>query len=110
MDDLALLGDLDPGISRGCRLREDCFMRRAAASTHGSTPAMKDSQCPSVAGDDRRDRLVRAVERPGGTEIAALLVAVRIAEHHLLDPAAPVELSRIQRIAQQRLHRCGGAL
>jgi hypothetical protein len=71
---------------------------------------MEDAQLPPMPRDDRGDCFVRAVERPGRGKIPDLLVAVRVAEHHLLDPAPAVELAGIDRVAKQALDDRGGAL
>jgi hypothetical protein len=109
MDDLALFGDLDPGIRRGRRLSQDRLVRRAAAAANRSTAPVEDPQPPSVPRDDRGDGSVRAVERPGRGKIPDFFVAVRVAEHHFLDPAPSVELAGIDRIAQQAVDDRGGA-
>jgi hypothetical protein len=58
--------------------------------------------CPASTVEDRerdavrlagaRDRLLRPVQRPVGREIAAVLVAVRIADHHHLLAPARIEM------------------
>jgi hypothetical protein len=51
---------------------------------------MEDPQRSAVAGNHRRNRFVRTIQRPGGAEIANFLVAVRVAEHDLLDSTSAI--------------------
>src|SRR5207253_6598495 len=104
MDHLALFGDLDFWIQGARRLGADRLVRWSTAPTHGPTATVENAQGPPMPGHDRRDRFMRAVERPRGAEIANLLVAIGISEHDLLDPGATVELTPIDRVGQESVH------
>ena len=110
MDDLALLGDLDLGVSRTRRLRQDRLVRRAAAATDRAATTVEDPKRPAMSRHHGGDRLVGAVERPGRAHVANLFVAIGISEHHLLDPAPPIELSGVRRVGEQGFQRCRRAL
>src|SRR2546430_450122 len=89
---------------RAARRGADRLVRWSTAPTHGPTATVENAQGPPMPGHDRRDRFMRAVERPRGAEIANLLVAIGISEHDLLDPGAPVELTPIDRVGQESVH------
>ena len=105
MDHLALLGDLDLRIKCSGRLGADRLVRWSTAPTHGPTAPVENAQAPPVPGDDRRDRFMRAVERPCGAEVADLLVAIGVTEHDFLDPGATVELTAVDRVGEKGVHR-----
>src|SRR6202171_5979402 len=63
-----------------------------------------------MTGDNRSDSCVRPVERPRGGKVADLFVAVRVAEHHLLDATPAVELAGVDRVTQEGLDDRGAAL
>ena len=99
VDDLALLGDLDPGIGGRRGLGEDRLVGGTAPAADGPAAAVEDPQPPSVSCDHRRDGFVGAVECPCGRKISDLFVAIRVAKHHLLDAIPAVELTRVDRVA-----------
>src|SRR5438445_555882 len=71
------------------RLREHRFVARPAAAADGAAAAVEQAQPHAARVALYEQRLGRLVERPVRGEIAAVLVAVGIAEHHLLLVAAP---------------------
>ena len=48
---------------------------------------------------------MRPIERPRGAEIAHLLAAIRISEHDLLDSGTTIELTTVDRVGKERIHR-----
>src|SRR5690606_10795096 len=59
---------------------------------------------------DARDRALRLVERPVRHPVAAVLVRVRIAEHHLLHPAPREELADVDRVREKEPEEVLGAI
>jgi hypothetical protein len=73
-----------------------------------STAAVEELQPDAILAGDFMDRLLGFVQFPVGGEVAAVLVAVRIAEHDLLEVAARFQMVAVDRIGEQGLHdaRC----
>ena len=63
-------------------LPHDRPARRPATSTDRTAATMKERDTNLVRGGARNQLILRAVERPATCEIAALLVGIRISEHH----------------------------
>ena len=92
-DDLALLGDAQAAGHAACGLRENGFVRRAAAPADGAAAAVEQAQLHAVIAKRVHQPHLGAIQRPVGGEIAAVLVAVRVAEHDLL-PVVPLREPR----------------
>src|SRR6266851_9722462 len=71
---------------------------------------IKQPQRDMVAGERLDQRELGLVELPGRSEIAAVLVAVGIAEHDLLDVAAGGDQPAIVRLREDRRHDLAAAL
>src|SRR5262245_21668035 len=94
-DDLALLGDADAGFDRACRLRQDGVEARSSAAADRSAAAMKQAQADLVLSEDLDQRHLRLVELPARGQKPAVLVAVGVPDHHLLDATAVVDEARV---------------
>src|SRR5207237_7322463 len=79
--------------------------RWASPPPHTPSAAVENTQRASVPGHHRRDQFMRAVECPRGAEVTNLFVAVGIAEHDLLDSAATIQLTPVDRVGEERVHR-----
>ena len=89
-DDFALLGDPDLAVHRAARLRDDGVIARAAAAADRAAAAVEQPQPHMVALEHFDQADLGLVELPARGDEAAVLVAVGIAEHHLLHRAAAV--------------------
>ncbi len=108
-DDLALLGDAQPAGDAARRLREDGVEARAAAAADGAATAVEQAQLRAVRAEGLDQQHLAAVELPVGAEVAAVLVAVRVAEHHLLPVAAPGDHLPVDRHRERRAHDVAAA-
>ena len=93
-DDLALLGDADLAVHRAGGLRQDGVIARPAAAADRAAAAVEQPQAHVVALEHLDQFDLGLVELPVRGEVAAVLVAVGIAEHHLLLAAAAVDQLR----------------
>jgi hypothetical protein len=85
IDDLALLSQPDLTFHGARRLRQDGLIARPAAAPHSAAPAMEQAKCQSrLFVEELGQRRRCPVQFPIGREVATILVAVRIAEHHVL--------------------------
>ncbi len=88
VDDLALLGQPDLAVDRARRLRQDGLVARPAATPDGATAAVEQAQHDARRARQRREQRgqldLGAVELPVAGEEAAVLVAVAVADHHVL--------------------------
>ena len=96
-DDLALLGDADAGLHGAGRLRQDGVVARAAAAADRPAAAVEQPQADLAALEDVDQRHLGLVELPARGQEAAVLVAVGIADHHLLHAAAAFQQARVVR-------------
>src|SRR5207244_2690560 len=87
-NDLALLGESNPAVEAAWRLREDGPVRASAAAPDRPSTAMEQSKTDAVIPAHFRQARLRIVQRPVGGQVAAVLAAVRVAEHDLLKVAA----------------------
>ena len=97
-DHLALLGQADLAAHRARRLRQDGLVAGPAAAPHRAAAAVEQAQPqrraagpavgPLALVEQRGQRHFHPVERPVAHQDAAVLVAVGIAQHHLLRAAA----------------------
>ena len=105
-DDLALLGDAETTADAACRLREDRVEARPAAAADGAAAAVEEAQLDAVVAKRVDERELRPIERPVGGQVPAVLVAVGIAEHHLLPAVAALEPAAVEgereRVAHDR--------
>ena len=83
-DDLALLRNLDAAGNRGRRLCQNTAVQRHAAASQGSAPPMEILHLDAKFVGNRGDFLKRYLKLPVGRNGSAILVAVRVAEHDLL--------------------------
>src|SRR5260370_37089192 len=82
--DLALLRDLEDRRRGGCRARQDRAVHRSTPSTDRAASAVEDDQLHASGSRGTRKVLLSTVGCPRRGEVAAVLVAVRVAHHHLL--------------------------
>ncbi len=87
-DDLALLGEPQSRVRAASRLREDRVVRGAAPAADGAAAAVEEHERDAGVAERRDEVPLGPVERPVRREVAAVLVAVRVAQHHLLPVAA----------------------
>ena len=109
-DDLALLGQLEPGVDRARRLAEDRPVGRSPAPPDRAAAAVEEGQLDAARRGRRDQRRLRLVEQPGGRQEARFLVRVRVAEHHLLAIAARGEAGSVRRVVEQRAEDRPGSL
>ena len=109
-DDLALLGQLEPGVDRARRLAEDRPVGRTAAPPERAAAAVEQRQRRRRAPWRPRPARLRLVEHPGGREEARFLVRVGVAEHHLLAVAARGQAVAVRRVVEQRAEDRAGLL
>ena len=107
-DHLALLGDPDLRLHGAARLREDGLVGGAAAAAHRAAAAVEQPQPHAVALERRDERDLRLEQLPARGQVPAVLVAVAVAQHHLLRGIARGEHARVQRDRQQLVHRARG--
>ena len=103
-DDLALLGDAQAAADAARRLREDRLEARPAAAADGAAAAVEEPQLDAVVAKRVDERQLRAVERPVGRQVAAVLVAVGVAQHHFLPAVAAFEPAAIERQRERGAH------
>ena len=103
-DRLALLGDADLPLHRAAGLGQDRLVARAAAAAHRSAPAVEQAQLDAVPAEDVDQADLRLVQLPAGGDEAAVLVAVRIAEHDLLHPAPALQQAPVCGQGKQLVH------
>ena len=101
-DDLALLGDAQAAADAARRLRENRLEARPAAAADGAAAAVEEPQLDAVVAKRVDERELRPIERPVGGQVAAVLVAVGIAEHHFLPAVAARRASGDRRAARTR--------
>ena len=94
-DDFALLGDADRALNRARRLGEDRLIAGSAAAADRTAAAMKQAQADIMAPEHFDERHLRFIQFPARGQEAAILVAVGIAEHDLLQAAAAFEQAHV---------------
>ena len=109
-DDLALFGDPDLAVHRAARLRDDGVIARPAAAADRTAAAVEQPQAHAVALEHTDQADLGLVEFPARGDETAVLVAVGIAEHHLLHPAAAVDEATVFRQRKQAVHDRGTGL
>src|SRR6185503_14739473 len=101
-DDLALLGQPQAAADAAGRLREDRVVARAAAAADRAAAAVEEAQSHAVRCAGIDERPLRPVDRPARRQIAAVLVAVGIAEHYFLPVAAGCNERAVERQREGR--------
>src|SRR5690606_27120586 len=86
----------------------DREVRAPAATTDSPAAAVEQAEIDVVPAAHTPERILRAVQRPVGHPVATVLVAVRVAEHQLLEPAPRLELHGVYAIPEQRAHVVAG--
>src|SRR6185312_15238666 len=109
-DDLALLGDADLAIHGAAGLRDDGVIARPAAAADRAAAAVEQTQAHPVALEHLDEPDLGLVELPAGRYEAAILVAIRIAEHHLLYRAAAVDELAVIVQREHPVHDAGAGL
>src|ERR1044071_3228983 len=71
------------------------MMRRPSAATDRAAPPVEELKLDAALASDFVQRSVGLENLPGAREHPAVLVRVRVAEHHLLPPAPGVEVRRV---------------
>src|ERR1044071_6694937 len=71
------------------------MMRRPSAATDRAAPPVEELKLDAALASDFVQRSVGLENLPGAREHPAVLVRVRVAEHHLLPPAPGVQVRRV---------------
>src|SRR5262245_63296354 len=109
-DGLALLGHPKAPAQRARRLGADGPARRSSAPRHRPAAAVEDREHYLIGLAYARDRLLRSVERPVRGQVAAVLVAVRVADHDHLLAAARRQMRAIDGKREELLEDAGGGV
>mmetsp|Transcript_11934 Transcript_11934/g.50206 ORF Transcript_11934/g.50206 Transcript_11934/m.50206 type:complete len:711 (+) Transcript_11934:117-2249(+) len=109
-DRLALLCELDGAVDRAGRLRQDGLVRGARAAPHGAATAVEELPARAGALADGLDGALRRVEREGAAHDAAVLGAVRVADHDVLHVAGRREVRAVHVGLKERGQRLRHAL
>ena len=111
---LALLGDLDAPLEGAGSAGPGSPGGGAAAPSHRSAPAVEDAQGDAVGIRQRLQRDLGPVDLPVAGEEAGILVAVGIAQHHLLQGLVAIAVAdqqlAVEGIGEQPFHHRGGPL
>jgi hypothetical protein len=86
-DHLALLREPELALHAARRLREDRVVAGAAATPDRAAAAVEEAKPHARLAKHGDQRRLRLVELPVGGDVAAILVAVGISEHHFLHAA-----------------------
>ena len=84
-------------------------MRAAAAPGNRAAAAVEEAEVDIAIAAEPGELVLRAEETPVGDPVAAVLVAVGVPEHDLLEAAASLELSGVRGLVEERSHRRRGA-
>ena len=103
-DHLALLRHAQSAADRPPRLGKDGTIGRAATPADRPAPAVGHLHRDPESAARLDEILLRLVEGPGRLEEAALLVAVGVADHHLLQSAAEFQVPAVDGEAEQPSH------
>ena len=87
-DHLALFGDSQRPVHRARRLGQDGIVAGATAAAHRAAATVEEPQPDSGLACRFHEIEFGPVQRPVGGQVAAVLVGVGVAEHHLLAVAA----------------------
>src|SRR6185437_9449253 len=89
-DDLALLGNADLTVYSAAGLGDDRIIARPAATADRAAAPMEQPQAHAVAFEHVDQADLGLVELPARGDETAVLVAVGVAEHHLLHRTAAI--------------------
>ena len=106
----ALLGHADLRVVAAGRLGEDRLGRRAAAARDAAAAAVEKREAEPALLADVGDRFLRLEQRPVRGEVAAILVAVGVAEHDLLVIAARLEMRAVGLVIEHLVEDAGRGL
>ena len=106
-DDFALFRNADLSLHGAAGLRQDRLVRRAATAADRAAAAMEQPHADAVPAEGLDEFGLCLEQLPARRQVAAVLVAVGIPEHHFLRLAPRVEHARVHRNRQQRVHRAG---
>ena len=98
--DLALLGHAQVAGDGGWRQRQHRLGRRAAPASQGAAPPVEESHVQLELARQPGQALLRVVELPIGSNVAAVLYAVGIADHADLVAAQQVEMRLVGRLTE----------
>ena len=103
-DRFALLGQADLTVHSTRRLGDYRFITRPAAATDGAAATVKQAQADAVGPAKLDQADFGLVELPARRDVTAILVAVGVAEHDLLQAAAAVDQATVRRDRQEPIH------
>src|SRR4029078_6577375 len=103
-DDFALLGDADLPLHAALGLREDGLIARTATAPDGGAAALEQAQLDTMPFEYLDQLDGGLVQLPVRGEIAAVLVAVRVAQHDFLHTAAALQHATVFGYGEQRFH------
>ena len=109
-DHLTLLGHPQADLHAAGRLGDDRVVARPAAAADGATPTVEQTQLHVVSSGDLDQALLTSIQRPVRCQVAAVLVAVGVPEHHLLQAATMIEPFDVSGVRPQRVDDVGGRL
>src|SRR5579871_4082654 len=104
-DDLALLREADAPVEAAGGLRDDRATGAPAAAPDGAAAPVKEAQADAGLFAHPGKARLRVVQRPYGGQIAAVLAAVRVAEHDLLEVAARLQMEPVGAVGEERAHQ-----
>src|SRR5262249_10972869 len=103
-NDLALLGQPELTVHASGWLCEHRVVARPPAASHRASPAGEQPDTDPVLLEHLYERNFRLVELPVRREEPAVLIAVRIPEHHLLEVPSRREKLSVKRIREEPIH------
>src|SRR5690606_15402170 len=103
-DHLALLGQTDPSIVSDPGHGEDRLVGAPAPASDGATATAEQTEIDIVLATYLAQTALRLVKGPVGHPVAAILVAVRITEHDLLETTPRREQRSIGLVLVELLH------
>ncbi len=107
---LALLGEPEAPADGARWLGPDGAPGGAAAPGHGPAAPVEEGERHSSSGADPDDLFLSAIECPVRREVAAVLVAVRVPDHHRLLPARPREVLAVEGKAEEVVQDARGGV
>ena len=105
-DDLALLGEPDASVPTRRGGGQDRAVRATTTAGDGAAASVEEPKLDPVIATRPRHAILRDLQSPRRRDVSAILVAVGVAEHDLLETTTSIELAAVDRIAEERLeHR-----
>ena len=95
-----LFGDLDVAVHGARRLRQNRVMNRATAASHRAAAPVEQPATETVRCGERRRLLLRLIQPPVGSQNAAVLAGIGVADHHVLHPTSSGQQFPISRLIQ----------